>query len=81
MKVFEKRKRNQLTHPKIEILFQRQNTSCEMGGGFAVTAVCLEGSLCTDIPIWIINKQISSFKIQLLLLLMFFQNLIVLILQ
>ena len=43
---------------KIEILFQRQNTSCEMGGGSAVAAVCLEGSLC-NIPIWIIYKQMS----------------------
>ena len=46
-----------ITHPKIEILFQRQNTSCEMGGRSAVAAVCLEGSL-SNIPIWIINKQI-----------------------
>ena len=69
------KKEEPINSSKIEILFQRQNTSCEMGGGCAVTAVCLEGSLCTDIPIWIINKQISSFKIQLLLLLMFFQNL------
>ena len=45
------KKEEPINSSKIEILFQRQNTSCEMGGGSAVAAVCLEGSLC-NIPIY-----------------------------